>query len=156
MTNSIRIANAADVPAMMRVINAAFSIETFLQGTRADEVRLLAMMETGIFFVTEEDGEVAASIYIELRGERCLVAMLAVDPKRQGTALARVIVQHAEQYCRERGCKFADITVLSQRTELPVVYRRFGYVLTGTKEFESAQVLKAGVECHTLLLTKKL
>src|SRR5579885_3484704 len=104
MNFAIRIANAADIPAMLRVINAAFSIETFLEGTRADNARLRAMMETGTFFVAELNGEVAASIYVELRGERCTVAMLAVDPKKQGSALARAIVQQAEQYCRERGC----------------------------------------------------
>ncbi len=156
MPVEIRSANAADIPAMLRVINAAFSIETFLEGRRADESRLNEMMQKGTFFLASLDGEVAASIYTELRGERCLLAMLAVDPRQQGSVLARPLVQHAEQYCREQGCKFADITVLSQRAELPPVYRRFGYVQTGTKEFESTQQLKDGVECHTLLLTKQL
>ncbi len=152
----IRKANAADIPAMVRVINAAFSIETFLEGTRADDAQLLTMMEEGTFFVASVDGEIRASIYTELRGERCLIAMLAVDPQQQGTTIVRRIVAAAENHCREQGCKFADITVLSQRAELPPVYRRFGYVQTGIKEFESTQTLKAGVECRTLLLTKTL
>ena len=156
MPVEIRIANAADIPAMERVINAAFSIETFLEGTRADAERLAAMMHTGTFFVAMDGGELRASIYTELRGERCLIAMLAVEPAHQGTSIVRQIVRAAEDHCRAQGCKFADITVLSKRTELPVVYRRFGYLQTGTKEFESAQRLKDGVECHTLLLTKAL
>ena len=141
---------------MARVINAAFAIETFLEGTRADEARLAAMMRTGMFLVAEAGGEIEASIYVELRGERCLLAMLAVDPEKQGTSLVFRIVRAAEAYCRERGCRYADITVLSQRQELPPVYERFGYRRTGMKKFESTQKLKDGVECHTLLLTKTL
>jgi predicted N-acetyltransferase YhbS len=154
---TIRTANAADIPEMVRVINAAFAIETFLEGQRADAARLAEMMQTGLFFLAlDASAEICASIFVELRDDRCLLAMLAVHPKKQGTALARGIVAAAEAYCREHGCKFADITVLSQRSELPPVYRRFGYVQTAVKEFESAQALKAGVECHTLLLTKAL
>ena len=156
MDREIRSANAADIPAMIGVINAAFAIETFLEGSRVDVARISAMMETGTFLVAENSGELEASIYIEVRGERCLIAMLAVHPRKQGTSVVRRIVKAAEDYCRERGCKFADITVLSQRNELPPVYERFGYRQTGTKEFESTQRLKEGVECHTLLLTKVL
>jgi ribosomal protein S18 acetylase RimI-like enzyme len=152
----IRMANAADIPAMIRVINAAFSIETFLEGKRVDAEQLSTMMETGTFFLATQGGTLRGSIYAELRGERCVIAMLAVDPAHQGTSTVRAVVRAAEDYCREHGCKYADITVLSQRAELPPVYRRFGYVQTGTKEFESAQQLKDGVQCNTLLLTKQL
>ena len=44
---SIRTASAADCPSLIPLINAAFSIETFLEGTRTDESRLTAMMEKG-------------------------------------------------------------------------------------------------------------
>ncbi|ABF40190.1 GCN5-related N-acetyltransferase [Candidatus Koribacter versatilis Ellin345] len=156
MPIEIRIANAADIPAMLGVINAAFAIETFLEGQRADAARIEEMMEKGKFFVVLDNGEIVASIYVEPRGERSLLAMLAVHPKKQGSPLAFRLARAAEAHCREQGCKFADITVLSQRTELPPVYERFGYRLTGTKEFESTQQLKDGVQCHTLLLTKEL
>jgi hypothetical protein len=42
------------------------------------------------------------------------------------------------------------------RPELLPLYRRFGYVETGTEEFQSSQALKPGVECHCIVMSKEL
>ena len=39
-----RLASDADQPRLIALINSAFSIETFLEGTRTDEARLAAML----------------------------------------------------------------------------------------------------------------
>src|SRR5260370_40928520 len=120
----IRAATAADMPAMIPVVNAAFAIETFLDGTRTDEERMAEMMRKGEFLVAEEvvaeesaDGVakekaavngqrgVVAADYTDLRGERGYFGMLSVDPSRQGTGLGRVMVEAAEDYCRKHRSK---------------------------------------------------
>ena len=70
-TVSIRIANATDVPAIVPVVNAAYAIEMFFQGTRTDAEGVAEMMQKGEFLVAESaSGGVVATVYTELRGER--------------------------------------------------------------------------------------
>jgi len=152
-----REATAADRPRLIPLINSAFSAETFFDGTRTDEVRLAAMMATGSILVAEENGgRLLGSIYMERRGARGYLGMLAVDPARQGEGMGRKLMQAAEERFREQGCEGIDITVLNLRPELPPIYRRFGYVETGTEAFRPSQPLKAGVECHCIVMSKEL
>jgi GNAT superfamily N-acetyltransferase len=153
----IEAATEADTARIIRLVNAAFAIETFLDGTRTDEQRMAEKMRTGKFLLAQdESGRPLACVYIEHRGERGYFGMLAVDPSQQGKGLGRLMVEAAEGRCRDRGCKFMDITVLSLRTELPPFYRKLGYVETGTKPFQPAHPLRAGVECHWILMSKSL
>jgi hypothetical protein len=46
---AVRTAIHADIPAMVSVINAAFAIETFIDGTRTDPEDLAEMMQGGRF-----------------------------------------------------------------------------------------------------------
>jgi ribosomal protein S18 acetylase RimI-like enzyme len=153
---TIRVANADDLPALVSVINKAFAIETFLDGTRTDLEHLSATMRKGELLVAERDGKVLACVYVEVRGERAYFGMLAVDPAQQGQGLGRLLTTAAEQYGREHGCKHMDISVLSLRPELPPFYRSQGYVETGTEDFHPIRPLKAGAKCHLILLSKVL
>jgi ribosomal protein S18 acetylase RimI-like enzyme len=153
----IRLAVPADMAAIIPVVNAAFAIETFLDGTRTDEERMAELMQAGEFLVAEDmSGRMVASVYTEVRGERGYLGMLAVAPARQGTGLGRQMVEAAERHCRGRGCKHMDMKVLSLRPELLPLYRKLGYVETGTEEFHPARALKSGVECHCIILSKAL
>lgn len=153
----IRQATAADRPRLIPLINSAFSVEAFLGGTRTDDGRFAAMMDKGIVFVLEDcAGRLFASVYAELRGPRGYLGMLAVDPAHQGTGLARRIVQAAEEHFRHHGCHAIDITVLNMRPELLPIYRRFGFVETGTEPFRPSRPIQAGVECHCIVMTKPL
>lgn len=153
----IRPATAADQPRLIALINAAFSIETFLQGTRTDEQRLAATMEKGKILVAEQDGRLLACVFIEARGLRGYMGQLAVDPAHQGTGLARLLVDAAEAQLRAAGCRAIDIIVLSMRPELLPIYRRFGYVETGiVEDFRPSRTLAPGVECHGIQMSKPL
>ncbi|MGP8176019.1 MAG: GNAT family N-acetyltransferase [Terracidiphilus sp.] len=152
-----RLATPADRPHLIPLINSAFSIETFLEGTRTDDERLAAMMEKGSILIAEDSsGRLLACVYTELRGNRGYLGQLAVAPVHQGSGLARRIVQAAENRFRQLGCEAVDITVLSLRPELPPIYRRFGYIETGTEEFNPSRPLKPGLECHCIVMSKKL
>ncbi len=154
---SFRVANAADISGIISVVNAAFAVEQFLEGTRTDPERMERLMSEGQFLVGEdESGLIVASVYSQLRGNRGYLGMLAVDPKRPGSGLGRPMMEFGEEYLRQHGCKFADLTVLSMRPELPPIYRRWGYSEIGTEEFHTSQPIKPGVECHCINMAKPL
>jgi ribosomal protein S18 acetylase RimI-like enzyme len=154
---SFRHATAADRPRLIELINSAFSVETFFDGTRTDEERLSAMMKKGEIIVAQDDTDrVLASVFTELRGSRGYMGMLAVDPVHQGLGLGRRIVRAAEDRLRERGREAVDITVLNLRPELLQIYRPMGFVETGTQEFVPSTPLKPGVVCHCIVMSKQL
>jgi ribosomal protein S18 acetylase RimI-like enzyme len=153
----VRLATDADRPRLIPLINSAFSIETFLEGTRTDEERLAEMMRKGAILAAEyRSGQLLGCVYTEVRGRRGYLGQLAVDPAHQGTGLARRIVAAAEEHLRRQGCEAVEITVLSLRPELPPIYRRFGYLETGTAEAHLSRPVKPGVECHFIVMMKEL
>jgi len=158
MQLKIRTATLADIPAMVAIVNAAFSIETFLDGTRTDEEQMATMMEEGEFLVGEDaSGRIVASVYIEQQeDDRAYLGMLAVDPRRQGSGLGRLLTRAAEERCLQKGCRYLDIVVLSLRPELLPVYRKLGFVETGTEEFRPSRPLREGMECHGIIMSKEL
>lgn len=153
----VRPAVAADRPRLIPLINSAFSVERFLQGPRTDEERLAMAMEKGIILLAEDAGaRLLASVYTELRGTHGYVGMLAVEPEHQGLGLGRRMMEAAEDRFRAQGCDALEITVLSLRPELLPIYRRFGFVETGTEEFHYPHPLAPGLECHCIVMQKPL
>jgi predicted N-acetyltransferase YhbS len=152
-----RLATANDAPRLIPMINAAFSIEEFLEGDRTDTVRLAAMMEKGSILLAEDSaGNLVGSVYFELRGKRGYLGMLAVDRSQQGRGLSRRIVAAAEDRLREAGCEEVEIIVLNMRPELLPIYKRFGFVEEGTTDFKTSRPLKPGVQVHGIIMVKKL
>lgn len=153
----IRPATAADRDQLIPLINAAFAVETFMTAPRTDPERLAASMEKGTILVAEDTfGQLVASIYVELRGHRGYAGMLAVDPARQGSGIGRRMMLAAEDFLRASGCIALDITVLSLRPELPPIYRRFGFVETGTEPFQYPHPLADSRPCHCIVMSKPL
>ncbi len=157
-----RRAADADCSRLIFLINSAFGLETFLDGNRTDEGRLAAMMAKGSILVAEDlNGQPLACVYLELRvtelgGRRGYLGQLAVDPAHQRSGLGRAILEAGEEELRRQGCTVVDITVLSLRPELLPIYRRWGYVETGTEEFKPSRPLRSGMECHCIVLSKNL
>lgn len=154
----IRPAVPADQPRLIPLINEAFAVaEPFMSGPRTDPERLAEVMRKGTILVAEDAaGRLLASVYTEVRGERGYLGMLAVDRTHQRSGLGRRMMQAAEDQLRAQGCVAADITVLSVRTELPPLYRKLGYVETGTEVFEYPHPLKDGLETHLVVMSKAL
>jgi predicted N-acetyltransferase YhbS len=152
-----RMAAESDQKHLIPLINSAFSVETFLEGTRTDGKRLIEDMRKGCILVAEDgSGQLLACVYTEVRGARGYLGMLAVDPAYQRVHIGRRIVGAAEEHLRQQGCEAVDIVVLSLRTELPPIYRRFGYAETGTEDFHPAQPVKPGAKCHGIVMSKRL
>jgi ribosomal protein S18 acetylase RimI-like enzyme len=153
----IRPATPADSPRLIPLINQAFAVETFMTGPRTDPERLAVSLQKGAILLAEDDsGQLIASIYVEIRGDRGYAGMLAVAPARQRSGIGSRMMQAAEDYLRARGCVALDITVLSLRTELPPIYRAYGFVETGTEPFDYPHPLKDGLQTHCIVMSKLL
>jgi len=152
-----RLAIPSDMARIVLVVNAAFAIETFIEGQRITHKEISEMAKKGEFLIAEDAaGRIVASVYLELRGQTGYFGMLAVDPAQQGTGIGRAMVNAAENYFARRGCNRVDITVLSLRPELPPFYRKLGYRQTGVQEFRPSRPLKRGFECHCIVMSKPL
>jgi len=147
-----RIATGVDAEALMRLINAAFIVErSFIDVDRVRLHEVEELQQSGVFLVA---GEMDACVYVELRRDRGYFGLLSVDPARQGRGLGKAMVDAAEQYCRERGCRWMDLRVVSVREELPPFYRRLGYAECGVEPFVSEYPTKMPV--HLLKMAKTL
>jgi GNAT superfamily N-acetyltransferase len=151
----LRQATAEDAGEIARLVNAAFAVEQFfIDGDRTDVAQVTRDMARGVFLLAEQHGTPLGCVHVELRGDRGYLGLLSVDPVRQRGGLGRRLVAAAEEFVRSAGCTAMDIRVVNLRTELPPIYRRLGYVETGTAPFVPGVVTKQ--PCHFVIMTKSL
>jgi N-acetylglutamate synthase-like GNAT family acetyltransferase len=90
MTDTVAIRNAvpADIPRIVALLNVAFAMErAFVDRDRTSVEEITAYLGTGTFLVIDGDRDaLAACVYLEQRGSRVYLGMLAVDPSYQGAA----------------------------------------------------------------------
>ena len=152
----IRIASDDDVPALTRLINAAFVVEQVVfDGNRVDDLGVRAYMSGGTFLVAEDSDGLVGCVYVESRGDRSYLGLLSVQPARQGAGLGRQLVVAAEKFARESGFRTMDLRVISARGEqLLPFYQRLGYEVVRTEPFPANLAAKA--PSHYILMSKPL
>jgi GNAT superfamily N-acetyltransferase len=152
----VRRAELSDVDALVKLVNEAFRVERFfIDGDRTDAEHIVQRFQSGRFLVAEDaSARMAASVYVELRGEHGYFGLLAVDPARQRAGLGRLLVAAAEEVCRDAGCHTMDLQIVNLRTELPPYYRRLGYAESGQMPFAAEATPK--VPCHFVRMSKPL
>jgi GNAT superfamily N-acetyltransferase len=150
---TIRTAVAADVPGIVALLNSAFAMErAFIDKDRTSTPEIERYMTTGTFFVVEGDASGPAScLYLEQRGDRLYLGMLAVDPPQQGRGLGKQMIAAAERRAASLGCRALDIRIVNLRTELPPFYRALGFVDNGTEPLVDPQLLRPA---HFIRMTK--
>lgn len=155
-TIPIRVAAPADAAQITDVINAAFRVaeEFFIDGLRISQPEVEQLLGKGAFLLAEADGKLRGCVYVEMRGERSYLGLLSVDPASQKSGLGSLLMNEAENYCRERGSRFMDIYIVNLRKELPPYYRRRGYVENGTTPFPEDAPVK--IPCHFINMAKPL
>jgi GNAT superfamily N-acetyltransferase len=152
---SIRDARPEDAEALARLINAAFLVEKFfIERDRTDPSMIRTLMESGKFLLLEDGAALVGTIYVELRGARGYFGMLSIEPSLQNSGAGHKLVNAAEGYFRKAGCKFSDLKIVSVRPELLALYRRWGYVESGTAAYDDPSPTKLPV--HFILMSKPL
>ena len=151
-------ATRADLAAVAALVNAAYRggaarrgwthEADLLDGQRTDAAALrdeLDAPDPSTILVLREalGGPPAACVMVQSfrdDDERlvCHLAMLTVDPDRQGRGLGAALIAEVEQRARAAGCAAVEMTVIHARAELLAFYGRRGYRPTGrTRPFPS-------------------
>ena len=150
------MATEADLEQLLRLINAAFDVERFFKAEdRLNPATLLSYFRKGSFLVLEEQGKLIATVYVERADGRAYMGLLSVDPIQQKRGLGRRMTAAAEEFAREMGARYMDLTVVNLRIELPPIYEKLGYQVTGTAPFPAEQ-MPVTQPCHFICMTKEL
>jgi GNAT superfamily N-acetyltransferase len=113
-----------------------------------------SLLRSGEFLVSDEKRSLTGCVYVEMKGDRSYLGLLAVDPKAQKSGLGSKLMSAAEDHCRKAGSRLMDIRIVSLRAELPNFYHRRGYVETGTEPFPAG--LNPKLPCHFVKMSKQL
>ena len=144
-----RTATAADVPAIVALVESAYRGEASKQGwtTEADllggqrtdpeGVARLIGSEGSRVVLGERDGRLLACAHLERHGDWAYFGMFAVSPTLQGGGVGHAMLAECERAARvDWRCREMRMTVISVREELIAWYVRRGYRATGeTKPF---------------------
>ncbi|HUQ19458.1 MAG TPA: GNAT family N-acetyltransferase [Gemmatimonadaceae bacterium] len=154
-----RTATDADIPELVRVINAAYRVEDFfIDGDRtdADDIRERMADPSMRIIVVDRDNSpsLAGCVLIDVHDNRGHFAMLSVDPLLQGRGVARILLNAVEEYCRSLGCKALDLEIVDLREELPAFYERLGFKAVSTAPFPQQRKLTR--PAHLVIMSKTL
>jgi N-acetylglutamate synthase-like GNAT family acetyltransferase len=153
----LRFADTADIPAIAQLINQAFTVERFFKaGDRLDADEVQHLLEKGRFLVLEENGQLQGCVYVELRGERAYLGLLSTNPAKQRSGIGTRLTTAAEEFARESGCRFMDLRVVHLREELPGIYQKFGYEISGKEELPAEMLSHFTQPCYFITMTKEL
>lgn len=152
-----RLATPEDIPRLTEIVNAAFTVETFMEGTRTNAEQMAEEMATGSILVALDQQErICGTLYFEPR-ERCgYLGMLAVAPEAQKMGVARNLTEEAYRRLREAGCQAVEIVVLSLRNDLMPLYHRWGFVETGPVVFDPGRGIKPGFAVYGIRMERAL
>jgi N-acetylglutamate synthase-like GNAT family acetyltransferase len=155
-TAVVRLADLKDALQITAVINASFREveEFFVAGDRIDLAEVRELFSKGKFLLAETDGKVVGCVYIEPRGERAYLGLLAVDPEIQQSGVGSALMNAAEEYCSGLGCRYMDIKIVNLRESLPAFYHKRGYIKTGESPFP--EEIETILPCHFIDMSKQL
>jgi GNAT superfamily N-acetyltransferase len=153
----LRFAESIDLPAITALINLAFSVEaSFKAGERITGEEIRSLFRKGRFLLLEEDGTIEASVYVEVRGDRGYLGLLSTNPNRQRSGIGARLMGAAEEFARESGCRFMDLRTVNLRDELPVLYKKFGYQVTGKEKIDEDLQQNFTKPAHFVVMSKEL
>ena len=132
-----------DVPALNELVNSAYRGDSSKRGwtteadlldgirTSDDSLREMIAKPNATILKYLLNDELIGCVYLEKKEDSLYLGMLSVSPELQAGGVGRSLLEQAEVYARERGCRTITMTVIPQRTELIAWYERRGYGQTG-------------------------
>jgi GNAT superfamily N-acetyltransferase len=142
---SFRFAAAADIPAIVSVVESAYRGDAsragwtteadLLDGQRTDADAVAAMLAPpgSVILVAEADGLLAGCCRLERRpAAEVYFGLFAIRPGSQGQGWGGQILAEAERLARDEWHALQVVmTVIAQRSDLIAWYERRGYRRTG-------------------------
>ncbi|MCC9308872.1 GNAT family N-acetyltransferase [Kitasatospora sp. RB6PN24] len=141
---AFRTATAADVPALVELVESAYRGESsrsgwtteadLLDGQRTDPESLVATLARPdtVVLLAERDGALLACCTLERRPSGAYFGMFSVRPTQQGGGVGRAVLAEAERFAgAEWGATELEMTVIVQREDLIAWYERRGFRRTG-------------------------
>jgi len=142
-----RIANEADVAALVPVINAAYRGDQSREGwtTEADliagdrvtaaEVTALIGRSDTVILLCLLDELIVGTVELRRQGFEAYLGMFVVNPRLQTKGIGKKLLAAAEEYVRSQWSSTSiALSVISVRDELIEFYERRGYKRTGVFE----------------------
>lgn len=142
-----RIAEQADVPALVELVNSCYRGDIsrsgwtteadLIGGVRIDEQGMSALLENAAtaILIAELDGALVACCELQRSVNGTYFGMFSVQPAIQGGGLGRRVLAEAERTAAQLwGSRLMRMKVIKQRTELIAWYERRGYTSTGKTE----------------------
>lgn len=145
MTPTFRLADSADVTAIVDLVQSAYRGKSsergwtteahLLDGQRTDAVEVAAVLSrpgSRMVLATDADGKIIGCCQLELRAEAvAYFGMFSIRPDLQGHGMGDALLGEAERVAVAAGCMSMQMTVIVQRDELIAWYERRGYRRTG-------------------------
>jgi GNAT superfamily N-acetyltransferase len=146
-TPVFRLAEAADVPGIVGLVESAYRGESsragwtteadLLEGQRTDAAAVDELIHAvdSVVLLAELDDEMVACCHLARpRPDKAYLGMFAVRPDRQGDGLGGSIMSEATALARRWGATRIRMTVISLRLDLLAWYARLGFEPTGETE----------------------
>jgi ribosomal protein S18 acetylase RimI-like enzyme len=141
----ISIANANDIPALVKLMDSAYRGEGAKQGwtnesdlfignKRTDEATVTKLLnKPGNVFLkyTNEDGIIEGCVLLSKKENRLYLGMFSVSPLAQGKGIGKKLLAASDIYAKQQGCTAIFMTVITVREELIAWYEKHGYAKTG-------------------------
>jgi GNAT superfamily N-acetyltransferase len=141
----IKTATPENAPEIVQLVNSAYRGDEakagwtteadLIDGLRIDLKQVLEMIHGPNSLIDlgfDEEGRILSTVYLKFEGTNtCYLGMLTVNPKLQARGTGKILLTHAEDFAKKKGCNEMKITVLTFRDTLISFYERRGYVKTG-------------------------
>ena len=130
MAISIRLARVSDAEDVAR-LTAQLGYQVELPALKARLSRILARTDQR-FFIAEIDGRpagwlhAAVSDYVEAE-TFALIGGLVVDAQHRGKGIGTLLMQQAEDWCRQQGCSIVRLSSSISRAAAHRFYEHLGY-----------------------------
>ncbi len=137
-----RPARSADLPRVVEIYLSAYRALGRYYYQNPDEARDYLRWcyeeEPEGFTVAETNGKIVGFISVhtwgEGQGRQGEIVEIAVDPAWQGHGLGKRLLQHAEEYARQRGCQQLFLWVGRENARAIRLYQKLGYEEVGRYE----------------------
>lgn len=143
----VRRALAADIPQIVRMVNAAYRGETSRQGwtteadllggqrTDVEEITELMAAPRSLILLCQQGEQLVGTAHLRGEGAVAHLGMLTVRPGMQGAGIGKWLMAEAERFVQDEWRSTAILMgVISLRHELIAFYRRRGFLPTGERQ----------------------